>query len=407
MKTIQHVLFFLQHEGSSIKKKWKSLLLLFIIPVVLLACLTILVVSFFKEKEIEPLQLVLVDETPSKESQMMAQLLILTVADNEQLSIQQMDKKTALTGLQNNDVTTIIEFPAQFTDDLLNGRAVQLIVTENGSKRIDTYLIRELLNSLTLYIESAQANILTLYDYAKEINMPKPEYEQFQMDQFMNFTMDTLGKNNLLWKVDIQNIVTDTPLNYYAIAALYSLLIIWLVGFYILLRKEESEGIHLRYTLYNVTQLQRMSARAIWAFCFAFSGFFLSVYSISRLLHLDLLRLDYLRIALFTFLLSATFLVFIIIIDLLITSLRIKIVAMSAFSFISVLSSGAFIPAIYFPAYIRHLLPYNYMYVGFEWILDIAILGRNYAEYQFMVSAFLICSLLLLGVSIWKERWQS
>lgn len=237
--------------------------------------------------------------------------------------------------------------------------------------------------------------------------MPKAEYEQFQMDQFMNFTMDSLGKSNLLWKEDIQNIVTDTPLNYYAIAALYSLLIVWLVGFYILLRKEESDGIHLRYTLYNVTQLQRMSARAIWAFFFASSGFILGVFSISRLLNLDLLRLDYLRIALFAFLLSATFLVFIMLIDLLITSLRLKIVTMSAFSFISVLSSGAFIPAIYFPAYIRHLLPYNYMYVGFEWILDIAILGRNYAEYQFMVSAFLICSLLLLGVSIWKERWQS
>ena len=195
MKTIQHVLFFLQHEGRNIKKKWKSLLLLFIIPVVLLACLTILVVSFFKEKEIEPLQLVLVDETPSKESQMMAQLLILTVADNEQLSIQQMDKKTALTAIQNNNVTTIVEFPAQFTDNLLNGRAVQLIVTENGSKRIDTYLIRELLNSLTLYIESAQANILTLYDYAKEINMPKAEYEQFQMDQFMK-KMFLLSKIN-------------------------------------------------------------------------------------------------------------------------------------------------------------------------------------------------------------------
>ncbi len=407
MKTIQHVMFFLQHERTNLKKKWPSLLLLFIIPLVLIASLTVLVVSFFTEKEQHPLQLVLVDENPTKESQMMAQLLILTVADTDHLDIKQMDKEAAFTGLNNNDVTTIVEFPAEFTDDLMNGRAVQIIVTENASKRIDTYLIRELLNSLALYIESAQANILTLYDYAKKTNMSKAEYEQFRFDQFMNFTMDTLGKSNLLWKQDIQNIVTDTPLNYYAMAALYSLLIIWVVGFYVLLRKEESAGVHLRYTLYNVTQLERMSARAIWAFFFANSGFFLCFFGVSNILNLDLLLIDYVRIALFAFFLSATLLVLLMVIDLLIFSIRIKILAMSAFAFISIFTSGALIPAIYFPASIRLLLPYNFTYVAFEWILDISILGRNYAEYELMLAFYVFCGLLLVGISLWKERWQS
>lgn len=407
MKTIQHVLFFLLHERTHLKKKWKSLLLLFTIPLVLISCLTILVVSFFTVKEQHPLQLVLVDEYPSKESQMMAQLLILTIADNDHLAIKQLDKEAAFTALNNNEVTTIVEFPSHFTDDLMSGRAVQLIVTENASKRIDSYLIRELLNSLALYIESAQANILTLYDYARQTNMSEAEYDQFRFEQFMNFTMDTLGKGNLLWKSEIQNIVTDTPLNYYVIAALYSLLIVWLVGFYILLRKEESEGIHLRYMLYNVTQLERMSARAIWSFVFAICSFFLCFFTISQLLKLELVGIDYLRIALFAAFLSATLLVLLMLVDLLIPSLRIKIVAMSVFTLICILISGALIPAIYFPAYIRDLLPYNFLYVAFEWILDIAILERNYAEYELMLGTFLFSSLLLLCISIWKERWQS
>lgn len=407
MKTLNNLLFFSQQYGKSLGKKWKSLLLLFIAPILMIACIAVLVVMLLVPTEEQPIELVLVDEDQTKESGLMAQLLLLTVANNDYLHVEMLTAEEANEAMAANEITSYLTFPAGFTEDLYVGNAVTLQLVGHPSKMIDSYIIRELINSLARYIESAQANILTMYDYGKKIPLSKEDQKTLVYEQFMNFSMYTLGKGNLLWEKEIENLATSAPLYYYSIAAAFVLLTIWLLGVYVLLRKEESTALKIRMKLLGVTEAQRMLARLVWAVIVA-NGWGIVVFSVlCSYLELPLYALDYARLLLFSVLYSVCYVLVVMLVDASIRSMRIGLVVHVAVLVTLLVASGAVIPTLYFPLAMQAVLPFIFSYDAFNWLVDIAIEERNYAQYGILCATAGLLFLLFITLEQLKARWQA
>ena len=138
-------------------------------------------------------------------------------------------------------------------------------IVGNPARPTDSYFVKELVESMARYIGAAQANILTIYDYAKKTDMSKEERQELMLQQFMDFTLYTLGKDKLLDVEVLTNVATSSPLHYYILAGWFMSLSIWVFAFYIVLGKEQHSAMHIRLTLLGVTLWQRIFARMVVA----------------------------------------------------------------------------------------------------------------------------------------------
>ncbi len=115
--------------------------------------------------------------------------------------------------------------------------------------------------------------------------------------------------------------------------------------------------------------------------------------------------MDYFRLGLFTALYCLLFLVGVAIIDVWTASRKIALVLQSLFTFLIILTSGAIIPTLYFPQAVQGILPYLFSYESMSWLIDIALEGRNYADFT-TLTVYAVAGLVLLWCSTrLKEGW--
>lgn len=405
MQSIRNMLFFVkQYNKQLLKRKWATLLL-FLFPICLIGLLLILIAGLIIPVENEPIRVVLVDEDETKESSLLTSLLEETAPDNQFIQIDAMSKEHAESLMETNVISAYFLFPTGFTADLYEGNSVTIPIVGNPSKPTESYVVKELVESMSRLLATAQANILTINEFAKKIDMPIEEREEMLLHQFMDFTFYTLGKNKLLDEEVINNVVTSSPKHYYLLAGWFTLLSIWLLAFYTIAGKEEHEGMLVRMRLFGVTMWQRTFARILVALGGALLLAVLTFIAIEQFVHFDLFMLDYLRFALFTLLYALLFLIGIAVIDVLISSRKMMLLSQSLFTFIIIFASGAIIPTLYFPQSVQFLLPYIFSYESMNWMIDIILEERNYANYTFMVIATIIGMFILWLSSISKERW--
>ena len=406
LKTLKHSIFFSQQYGKNLKKRWLSLLLLFIVPLALVAAIASLALLIFSPDEQKPIQLVLVDEDETLESKLMTQLLLMTVAEEQFLQVAVQEQETAHQLMSDGTITSYLVFPKGFTNKLYDGDSVQLQLVGHPDKQVDSFIIYELIDSLSRYIESAQANILTLYQFSKPLQFSKEEKNTFFNEQFMNFTMFTLAKGNLLWEDEIENIATANPLHYFSGAAIFVLLSIWLLGIYMLLQKEESVSLQTRMKLLGVTKLQRIVGQSFWSVVLAVIWTLILIILFVYLTDKTLYLLDYIRLTFIIILYSICYIMLISLIDVAVSAVKGKMFIQILILLLILLVSGAIIPTIYFPISIQSIIPTLFSFNAFNWFVDLLIKERNYAEYSQLLLSTIFMMTCLLIVSSLKERWQ-
>ena len=406
LKILKHSIFFGQQYGKNLKKRWLSLLLLFIVPLALVAAIASLALMILSPDEREPLQLVLVDEDETFESKLMTQLLLMTVAEEQFLQVTVHDQETAQQLMSDDTITSYLVFPTGFTNKLYDGDAVQLQLVGHPDKQVDSLIIYELIDSLSRYIESAQANILTLYQFTKPLEFTKAEKSVFFEEQFMNFTMFTLSKGNLLWEDEVENIATTSPIYYYSIATIFVLLSIWLLGVYMLLQKEESTALQIRMKLLGVTKLQRIVGRSFWSVVLAVIWALALIFIFVSVSDKTLYALDYIRLTSIIILYSSCYMILIALIDLSIATLKIKMIIQMLILLLVLIVSGAIIPTIYFPLSLQSIIPMLFSFNAFSWFVDLLIKERNYVEFSQLILSVIVMMICLVFVSNMKERWR-
>lgn len=391
---------------KQLKKKRATLLLLFLFPIVLIGMLVGLAAGLIIPAENAPIRVALIDEDRTKESKLISTLLTETASDQHYIEIFSASSEEAELLIERNEISTAFSLPKNFTDDLYEGESVTIPMVGNPSRPIDSFIAKQLVDSLARYIAAAQANILVINDYAKETSMPRDERMEMMFDQFVEFTLFTLGKDKLLDEEVLKNSATMLPLHYFVLSGWFIVVSVWLLSFYVVLETEESKAMATRMKLFGVRVGQRVTGRIIVSLLIssllAGIGFFIMIHILKN----EFYAVDMMRFSLFTLLYALILLCGIAVIDVLLPSKKMVLFGQCVLVFCTVLVSGAIVPTLYFPQLFQELLPYLFSPIALGWMMDLVLEGRNYANYT-SLAIYACIAIFILWLSLsWKERWS-
>ena len=358
-------------------------------------------------EEDSPIRVALVDEDRTQETILFSGLLEETASDNQFIQIISITKDNAEKLMAKNEISSYFTFPSGFTEDLYEGESVTIPIVGNPSRPTDSFLVKELVESMMRYIAVAQSTILTINEYAKKTDMPEEERQEMMFQQFMDFSLYTLGKDKLLDEEVITNVATSSPTHYYILSGWFITMSVWLFAIYTVLGKEEHSSMLIRMKLFGVTMWQRIFARILVSLGYSLVVAAVVFFIVDKFVGFELFFTDYLRFGLFTILYALLFLVGIALIDVWISSRKVVLLLQSLYTFLLIFTSGAVIPTLYFPQVIQGVLPYIFSYVSLNWMIDIVLEGRNYANFTTLTILVAIGLLLAYGYQPSEKRGGS
>lgn len=404
--SIRNILFFTNENLKQLKKKRATLLLLFLFPVFLIGLLVGLAAGLLIPAENSPIRVALIDEDQTKESKLISSLLTEMASGKNYIEIFPASREEAEQLISKNEISTFFSLPKNFTADLYEGESVTIPMVGNPSRPIDSFIAKQLVDSLARYIAAAQANILVINDYAKETPMPREERMEMMFEQFVDFTLFTLGKDKLLDEEVLKNSATSSPMNYFMLSGWFIVFSVWLLSFYIALVDVESKSMATRMKLFGVSVGQRVAGRLIVSLFVSslLAGF--TFFILINLLQIEFYAVDMMRFGLFGLLYAFILLSGIALIGIWIPGKKIVLFLQCIFVFSAVLVSGALIPTLYFPQSFQNLLSYLFSPIALRWMMDLVLEGRNYANYTALVIYSFSASLVLWISFSLKERWR-
>src|SRR5690625_508183 len=404
MYFIKHVMLFININLVQLRRKWLSLPLLFLFPLLLLAMITVILISLIPTSDEEPIEIGLVDQDESKETRFIVEF----IAENEQLGsfikVHHLTESEAVKQIEADEISSYIMFPENFTANLYEGNSVHLAIIGNPQQATESHLIKELLESVTRHISASQANILTINYYAKELNIDVETRNELLFEHFKSFLVYALGKDKVIQEQEVTNHATASPLHYFGLAALFTVITLWLLITYNSFYKDEARRLEQRIKLYGVTQLQQICSKLMLTLLITFCFTLIALIPLLIITQMELYVEDYMRIAIVLFLHSIIFIQCLAIIELLITSQTIRLLTQLILTFILFICSGAMIPTIYLPLSIQAAAAYVFTHQAFYWLQEIILNDRLYVDYVFLLGTTFVGSFCLIGISLWKER---
>ncbi len=404
MNFIKHTHLFIQQNLRQIKGKSYMLPLVLLFPVLLIGAVIVLLVSLFDITEESPIELGVVNEDQSEETEMIIDILQEASEFGPFMQIETVTLDKAKTKINDNELSAYIVLPEDFTSNLYNGNKVTMAVTGNPQQRMESNVVHELINSVMRHIESSQANILLVNEYAKKVNMDDKTRSELVMDEFMRTFLSVAGKDKIISEDTVKNYSTSSPIHYFVLSSFFIVMISWLLVMYHFLYQEEASRMTERMRLYGVTQLQQIIARIIVTLLVVtiFSG--AAFYGMVKVVSFDLYREDIVRIGLICLLFSAVYLIGLAMIEMIIHAPRIRLLIHAVYTVALMILSGALIPAIYFPLYMQDMLTYVPAYEALFWLQEILLNERLHAEYNQLLLYGSVGIVVLIVLSLWKER---
>lgn len=407
MNFIKHTNLFIQNNLQQIKRRGFILPLILLFPVVLIGAVIILILTLFDVTDQSPIQLGVVNEDQSKETEMIIDILEETSEFGPFMQIESLDRENAQTQVEANELSAFIVLPEDFTTNLYEGYPVIMSVTGNPQQQMESNVVHELINSVMRHIETSQANILLVNEYAKKVDMDNETRSELVMNEFMRTLLSVAGKDKVISEDTVNNYSTTSPLHYFTLSSFFIIITIWLLVIYHFLYRDEANRMTDRMRLYGVTQLQQITARIIVTLGVTAVFAILAFIGMIQLIGFDLYGEDIARIALICLLYGGFYLIGLAILELLIQAPRVRLLAHSFYTIILIGLSGALIPSIYFPLYLQDILTFIPAHEALFWLQEIMLNERLYADYEqlLLYGGGGLCLLILL--SVWKERVRS
>jgi ABC-2 type transport system permease protein len=404
MQFIKFVSLFTKNNFLQLRRKWRSLPLLLLFPIVLIGLVAFMFVAYFSNLEEEPIQIGLVDLEQSEETEMVIRLLEESSQLGNYLQMKRYSEEEAQHQIDSNELVAYILFPQGFTSKLYNGESVVVTIVGHPNKQMEGYFIKELVDSAARHISSSQANILTINYFAKQLDIDSETRNQIVLEQFNEFLLYAIGKDNILDQNELSNNVSTSPKEYFGIAAGFFVLIIWIFSIYQLLFKEQSKQIETRMMLYGVTELHQLIGRMIVSFVSTLILGFIIFMALIYVLEIDLLQGNTSRLILLIAFLSLNYLFTLAILEIIIRSQKIRLLLQIIITGIVLLTSGSIIPDIYLPMYIQEYLSYIYSFQVFHWLEEILLNSRVYVDYIPLLLTVGFGAFVTVGVAMVKER---
>lgn len=381
-----------------------SLPLLLLYPLVIIGLFATILIFIITPSKDDPINIGLIDHDQSKETQMVMELIETTSQFGDTINILPMNEEKAISKMKNNQLSSYIIFPKEFTNDLYTGHSVDLEITGNPNQPIKSQLVKELIDSITRHISASQANILTINYYASELNIDQKTRQNIVFEQFKEFLIYTLGKDNILNEKSIDNTVTETPVHYYGLASWFIINTVWLLLFYSFFHQEETTRLKHRIMLYGVTRLQQTIAKIIVSVIVCSLLMTLSLVGLHYIIQTDYIWQDYMHILTIMFIYCFTFLLSMALIEIIIPSQKLGLIIQISFTGGLLLISGAIIPTIYLPAYVQNFAHYSFSFQAFNSLKEIFLQNRILVDYIPHVLSALSLFFVLVSLTLWKER---
>lgn len=404
MVFIKHIILFIKNNMIQLRRKWLSLPLLLLFPIVMIGLIVVMIITLFIPPENEPIQIGIVDLDQSEETTVIINMITESSDLSEFIVINRMSESEAIKKIEQDQISTYISFPKNFTNHLYEGKSVSLSVMGNPTQVTDSFLIKEFLDSITRLISAAQANILTINHYAKELEMDIDERHDMLFEQFIDFLLYTVGKDKIIDQDKTTNYATASPIHYYSLASWFIVIIVWLLLTYNFLYQEETIRMKERMKLYGVTELQQQFSKMIVTLVVILPLSVGMLVILKHLLNFQLGQEDYMRIIIILFIHSCLYLICLAFIETMIKSTKLRLLGQSLITFILIILSGTIIPAIYFPLNIQAVLPYVFSNEGFHWLQEVILNERFYVDYVPLGFMALTGLFFFIGCSLWKER---
>ncbi|MBB6423607.1 ABC transporter permease [Jeotgalicoccus coquinae] len=399
---MKHIFVFIANDISRLKRKWLTLPLILISPVIFIGLIIWMLSSLLSFDDEDKMSVGLVNLDDSAETAVIVSALAGSAEAADGLEIIEVSESDAKLMIENDTLVSYIIFPGKFTEKMMKGESSELIVVGNPDMQLESYVISSVIDTVVRHIRNSQANILTINHYAREFGMTDEARQNLIFEEFVSQFIQVLSSDTLMDEHQTaQNISAGNM--YFIVNGLFIIMTVWVYMLYIALMRDAGSNLEERMRVFGVTYLAQGLAKVLSIGTIITIASALFTYGVLMLGGIDLEIENLLRLLILIALHIFITVMIMIIIDWLLPSFKISMVVQLAVLLMIILFAGSIIPRIYFPIYLDTFFDYMYSYQSLSWIEEIILNGRFTMEIDIMIVTFGIAAVLLLVLSVLKE----
>ncbi|WP_162356924.1 ABC transporter permease [Metabacillus mangrovi] len=264
-------------------RKWKVLLFLFTVPLILMGGSAYIAGKAFTDKErLEPFKAAIVDLDQTVQTEYVIKQLLGSEEITKVIQPVVTTEDEALKMLAENQIAGIAVLPEGFSKSVINGVNVPLTVTGNSEKPLQAYLFRQIMESAADYTSAAQSGINTVYDFMIRAELPEEVVKKEYRKDLLSFSLHALGRNEVFEQTQENSLFIKNVLSYYGISIFVLLQMVWSYQILLFMRGQVTEGVASRLLLYQVNPWKRTAAEWMTAGVFLLPLLFLGLFTLKQ-----------------------------------------------------------------------------------------------------------------------------
>lgn len=403
MRIMKHIFVFIANDISRLKRKWLTLPLILVSPVIFIGLIIWMLSLLLSFDEADKMSVGIVNLDDSDETAMIVSALAGSAELADGLEITEVSESDAKQMIENNTLVSYIIFPGKFTEKMMQGESSELIVVGNPDMQLESYVISSVIDTVVRHIRNSQANILTINHYAREFGMNDEARQDLIFEAFVSQFIQVFSSDTLMNEHQkTQNISAGNM--YFIVNGLFIIMTVWVYILYIALMRDAGSNLEERMRVFGVTYLAQGLAKVLSIGTIITIASALFTYGVLMLGGIDLEIENLLRLLILIAAHIFTTVMIMIIIDWIFPSFKISMVLELIVLLGIILFAGSIIPKIYFPLYMDTVFDYTYSYQALSWMEEIVLNGRFTMEIDIIIVTLSAAAILLLILSVLKER---
>lgn len=403
MRIMKHIFVFIANDISRLKRKWLTLPLILVSPIIFIGLIIWMLSLLLSFDEADKMSVGIVNLDDSDETAMIVSALAGSAELADGLEITEVSESDAKQMIENNTLVSYIIFPGKFTEKMMQGESSELIVVGNPDMQLESYVISSVIDTVVRHIRNSQANILTINHYAREFGMNDEARQDLIFEAFVSQFIQVFSSDTLMNEHQkTQNISAGNM--YFIVNGLFIIMTVWVYILYIALMRDAGSNLEERMRVFGVTYLAQGLAKVLSIGTIITIASALFTYGVLMLGGIDLEIENLLRLLILIAAHIFTTVMIMIIIDWIFPSFKISMVLELIVLLGIILFAGSIIPKIYFPLYMDTVFDYTYSYQALSWMEEIVLNGRFTMEIDIIIVTLSAAAILLLILSVLKER---
>lgn len=403
MRIMKHIFVFIANDISRLRRKWLTLPLILVSPIIFIGLIIWMLSLLLSFDEADKMSVGIVNLDDSDETAMIVSALAGSAELADGLEITEVSESDAKQMIENNTLVSYIIFPGKFTEKMMQGESSELIVVGNPDMQLESYVISSVIDTVVRHIRNSQANILTINHYAREFGMNDEARQDLIFEAFVSQFIQVFSSDTLMNEHQkTQNISAGNM--YFIVNGLFIIMTVWVYILYIALMRDAGSNLEERMRVFGVTYLAQGLAKVLSIGTIITIASALFTYGVLMLGGIDLEIENLMRLLILIAAHIFTTVMIMIIIDWIFPSFKISMVLELIVLLGIILFAGSIIPKIYFPLYMDTVFDYTYSYQALSWMEEIVLNGRFTMEIDIIIVTLSAAAILLLILSVLKER---